>query len=45
MQISYEDIAAEPTTLRIPVSNIVKTGLISAALWCAIIWAVGAILH
>ena len=39
MQISYQDLAAEPTALRIPLSNLVKTGLISLTLWSGIILA------
>ena len=38
MQASYQDIEGDPTTLRIPLSNMMKTGLISLALWSAIIW-------
>ncbi|HVN85188.1 MAG TPA: hypothetical protein VMW17_10115 [Candidatus Binatia bacterium] len=39
MQISYQDVATDPTTLRIPVSNMMKTALISLALWSGLIWA------
>jgi hypothetical protein len=45
MQISYQDIAREPTTLRIPLSNVVKTGLISLTLWSGIIWVAWSALH
>ena len=45
MQISYQDIVTDPTTLRIPLSNIMKTGLISVAMWMGLIWAGWALLH
>ncbi len=45
MQISYQDLVAEPTTLRIPMSHIVKTGLISLTLWSGIILATWMLLY
>lgn len=45
MQASYQDIEGDPTTLRIPFSNLVKTGLISVALWSAIIWTMWTLVH